>query len=319
MTSLPPVSVVVLVGERPEPLEALYREYAEPLRAAGIQHEFLFVIEPWAAKLAEPLQRLVTAGEPVRRLIVAQRVPESSLAQIGAEQARYELLLFMPAYRRIEARDLTTLLEWVEGGADLALACRSPRRDPRLNLLQAALFRLLLRQVARRGFQDVASGVFAIRRRIMAEIPLYGEFFRFLPVLAAREGFTVEEVPVAQHAADRRTRIYPVGTYVRRLLDLFALFFLVRFTDRPLRFFGLVGSVLALVGSVILLVLLVQRAQGEAIADRPMLLLGSLLVVLGTQAIALGLVAEIIVHLGASRRRGYRLRTPEPPGSAASP
>jgi hypothetical protein len=70
----------------------------------------------------------------------------------------------------------------------------------------------------------------------------------------------------------------------------------------------LVGSVFGLAGGIILVVLFVQRLMGEGIADRPLLLLGVLLFVLGVQAIAIGLVGEIIVHFGASKRRLYRVR-----------
>jgi hypothetical protein len=98
--------------------------------------------------------------------------------------------------------------------------------------------------------------------------------------------------------------------YVRRVIDLLGLFFLLRFTEKPLRFFGVVGSALGATGAVILAVLLVQRLAGEGIANRPLLLLGNLMVVLGVQAFALGLIGEIIVHLHAGTRRPYRLARP---------
>ena len=313
MSARSPVSVVVLVDERPEPLDGLYEEFSAPLRAAGVPHEFLFLIEPSRESLAAPLERLTASGAPVRRLLLAQAVPEGAMARLAAEQARYDTLLLMPAYRRVEAAALPLLAAEVAGGADVALACRDPRRDPGLNRLQARVFHGLVNRISPQRFVDMGSGVMALRRGVLSDLPLHGEFFRFLPVLAAREGFTIHEVPVRQHPADQRTRVYPAGTYIRRLVDLLGLFFLVRFTDRPLRFFGLVGSVLGLAGAVVLLLLFIQRLQGVGIANRPLLLLGLLLLVLGIQAVALGLVAEIIVHLGAPRRRAYRLREPTPP------
>ena len=102
-------------------------------------------------------------------------------------------------------------------------------------------------------------------------------------------------------------RLYSPGIYLRRLLDVLGLFFLLRFTEKPLRFFGLLGSALSVAGGAILLVVLVQRLGGQSLADRPLLLLGVLLAVLGVQAIALGLIGEIIVHLHATRRPSYRV------------
>ena len=311
MSAPPSVSVVVLVDERPEPLDALYQEYSAPLRAAGVPHEFLFLVEPAREPLAAALEPLIAGGAPVRRLLLAHAVPQSALARLAVEQARYDALLLMPAYRRVEAAALPLLAAQVAQGADVALASREARRDPVFNRLQASVFHGLVNRISPRPFADIASGVVAIRRDVLSQLPMHGEFFLFVAVLAAREGFTVLEVSVPQHPADQHMRVFAIGTYIRRLVDLLGLFFLVRFTDRPLRFFGLVGSVLGLAGAAVLLVLFIERLQGVGIGNRPLLLLGLLLLVLGIQSIALGLVAEIIVHLGAPRRRSYRLREPD--------
>ena len=85
------------------------------------------------------------------------------------------------------------------------------------------------------------------------------------------------------------------------------LFFLSRFTYKPLRFFGLVGGSLSAAGALILVVLFFQRLAGQGLANRPMLLLGVLIFTLGIQAIALGLIGEIIVHFNAPTRRAYRI------------
>ena len=152
-----------------------------------------------------------------------------------------------------------------------------------------------------------------MRRQVLEVVPVYGDLFRFLPILAEREGFRVEEVTVTPHSDDRRTRVYSPAVYLRRLIDLLGLFFLVRFTTKPLRFFGLIGGIFSGLGAVILLVLFVQRLGGDPIADRPMLLLGVLTFVLGVQAVAIGLVGEIIVHLSPKEgRRAYRVRTDVP-------
>jgi hypothetical protein len=147
-----------------------------------------------------------------------------------------------------------------------------------------------------------------MRREVLEEVPIYGDLVRFLPVLAEKEGFRVEEVLVPQHPDDRRARIYSPGTYARRLIDLLGLLFLVRFTRKPLRFFGLVGTGLSGIGAIILGILFIQRLGGQSLSDRPLLLLGVLFFVTGVQAIALGLIGEIIVHLSVGRaRREYRV------------
>lgn len=309
------VSVIVPVTERPHDLAWLYRTFSEELVAAGRPFEFVFAVEPWARSLADSLDPLMASGEPLRVLEVGQTVGESALLDAAASVCTSSIVVTLPAYPRVRPGALVELVEKVETeGVDMASAVRVSEGASPVNRLQNRLFHLLLGRMGGGGFRDVASGVRAMRREIFEDLPLYGDFFRFLPVLAAREGFSVLEHEVEQHPEDLRTRVYGPGVYLRRLIDLLGVFFIVRFTHKPLRFFGLVGSFFALAGGAILAVLFVQRMGGRGIADRPLLLLGTLLLVLGVQAIAMGLIGEIIVHLNASHSRTYRLRE-EPPSN----
>ena len=320
------MSVVVPVVERPAALDGLYREYSAPLRGAGVAFEFLFIAEPAFASRLRPLVPLTESGEPIQLLEAGQPMSEAALLQLASSRSRWPVILSLPAYRRVEAGCLPALVQRVEAGADMAVAHRWPRRDSWVNQLQNRVFHGLLGTVEGSRLHDLACGVRAIRRDLLHEIPLYGDFLRFLPVFATREGYRVDELPCTQHPEDVGARVYAPGIYLRRVLDLFGIAFLVRFRDKPLRFFGLVGSAFLSGGGALLAVLLVQRLRGDALADRPLLLLAVLLLVLGFQAVALGLIGEIIVHLSAPNRRSYRvvrsssdLPVSGPPNSAAQP
>ena len=302
------VTVVVPVSERPEPLLGLYEEYSAALMKAGVAHEFVFVLQPWGHELAGPLAMLAAQGAPVQTVEMGQVVSEATLLKTGAARARGGIVITLPAYRRVTAESLPLLLEHVRAGADLAIARRWPRRDSLVNRIQGRLFHRLLGGLVRGRVHDVACGVGAMPRGLLQDLPLYGDFHRFLPLMALREGYRVEEVKTAQHPGDTRARVYGPGVYLRRLVDVLGLFFLVRFTEKPLRFFGLIGALAMLSGGLISGALVVQRFRGVGLTDRPLLILGVMLVVLGVQALALGLIGEIIVHLNAPRRRTYRLR-----------
>ena len=302
------VSVVVLVTERPAPLADLYQEYAEPLKDGGLSFEFVFALEPWNHALAEPLSPLQAAGEPILIREAGQSLSEASLLAAAAPFCRGRVLIAMPAYRRVRAESLPPLIDRVTAGADLVVARRWPRLDSPINRLQTRLFHAVLgRLLGARELHDVGSGIRAMRADLLSELPIYGELSRFMPLVALREGYCVEEVDAKQHGEDQSIRLYGPGTYVRRLIDMLGVFFVLRFSSKPLRFFGLIGSALTLAGAVILGVLFVQRLGGQGIADRPLLLLGLLLAMFGVQAIGLGLVGEIIVHLNAAGRPIYRL------------
>lgn len=200
------------------------------------------------------------------------------------------------------------MIEAVEGGADVAVGARQPRKDPWINRLQSRVFHALVGVASNRHLRDIASGVRAMRKEVVDDLPMYGDFLRFLPLLAQRAGFEVVEVACPQHPRDQQPRVYMPGVYLRRLIDLIGIGFLLRFTFKPLRFFGLVGSALTVPGALILIYLFIERIGGQGIAGRPLLLLGVLLLTLGVQVIALGLIGELIVHLGAPRTTRYRIR-----------
>jgi hypothetical protein len=315
-TARPMVSVLVLVSERPVALDSLYEAYAAALRQDGWTFEFIFAMAAEQAGGARPLLDLRSRGEPIRVVEVAHNGGETMLLRLAAERARGEVLLSLPAYWRVDPAAVPKLLQKVEDGADMVVARRWPRTDSWINRLQNRLFHRLVRGLGGIRLNDLACGVRAFRAAVLAEVPLYGDFHRFFPLLVDRAGFRVEELPLPQHAADVAARVYSPGIYVRRMLDLLGMFFLLRFTNKPLRFFGIVGSLLSVAGAVILLVLAIQRAGGQGLADRPLLLLGVLLLALGVQAISIGLIGEIIVFLSAPERLPYRIAREVVPAQA---
>jgi glycosyltransferase involved in cell wall biosynthesis len=301
------VSVVVPVVERTDDLMGVYRAFARELESRSEEFEFLFVFDGRFAPPPE-LVALSREKEGVRILRFAREFGETAALRIGIEKSRGDLVLTLPAYFQVQPEGVGRLLDAIAAGADMAVANRSPRLDSWLNRMQSRVFHRIVGGVTDQQFHDMACGVRAMRRTVAEALPLYGDLHRFIPALAVREGYRVDEVPLAQHPDDARIRVYSPGVYFRRLIDIAAFFFLAKFTERPLRFFGLVGSVFLMSGAALSLVLLVQRFEGQGIANRPALLLAVLLVALGVQLIGLGLVGEIIVHLRAPHRRAYRVR-----------
>jgi hypothetical protein len=215
------------------------------------------------------------------------------------------MILTLPAYEQITPSEIPRLVNALQD-CDMVVARRWPRRDSLLNRAQSALFHMLLKPVTDFKFHDIGCGVRAFRRKVAEEVSIYGDQHRFLPVLAHKYGFRVCEVDAEQSVHNIEQRIYSPGIYARRMLDIFSILFLVKFTKKPLRFFGGMGLVVFLLGFVVLLYLVFSKFfLGEAIGDRPMLLLGTLLVVLGVQVFAIGLIGEILIFTHAKDIKEY--------------
>jgi hypothetical protein len=298
--------VLVPVSGGGEPPVSIYREYVQPLRQAGHEVEFLFVVPVTRFEQADELEVLRDAGEPIRVLRVAQPTGSGMLVRVGATEARHDTIVLLPASYRITAESLPRVIAAL-GANDAVFASRRDIAPNLFNRFQRRAYNVLARFATRGQFDDLGCGVGVIRRDALRDVPMYGEFIRFLPLLLQREGFTVVSTLADQHPSNHRIRLHRPSSYVQAFVDLLGFYFLSRFTERPLRFFGFIGTVSAIAGLVILGLLLVQRLQGQGIANRPALLLGTLLLALGVQSVAVGLVAEIIVHVSAPSRRPYRL------------
>jgi glycosyltransferase involved in cell wall biosynthesis len=301
------ISVVIPVVERTDQVAAVYSAFARELDARPEDHEFIMVFDGRCTPSPE-LLALIGENDAVRILQFASEFGETAALRLGVEKSRGDTVLTLPAYFQVRPEGISLLLDAVARGADMAVANRSPRLDSWLNRMQSRAFHSIVGGVSGQRFHDMACGVRAMRRAVAEALPLYGDLHRFIPALASREGYRVEEVSLPQHPDDARARIYRPGVYLRRLLDIATFFFLAKFTEKPLRFFGLIGSMSVAAGAVLSLVLLIQRIGGRGIANRPALLLAVLLVALGVQLIGLGLVGEIIVHLRSPHRRSYRVR-----------
>jgi hypothetical protein len=310
------VSIVVVLQQNLARAEEIYQEYAPPLRELGRGFEFLFIAGSRQTGLARTIGPAEGEEGTFRVLEVSQPVGESALLKMAAEHCRGDVVVTFPASFRVAPEALPELIQQLDRGSDLAVARRWPRRDAWLNRVQSKACNWTLNTLTGSHFHDITCRISAMRREVLSEIPLYGSYFRFLPIVAEREGFRVDEVTVRPHRRGDSTRVFGIGAYLGWVIDILGIFFMLRFTYRPLRFFGLVGASFSLAGAIILAVLLIQRLGGQGIANRPLLLLGVLLVTLGVQSVGVGLIGEIVVHFQAATGSTYRLaRTGRAPDS----
>lgn len=305
----PEVSVVIPIVERVGDLRQLHDEFAAELERLGRTFEFIFVVDDSQRASLPVLRELQSlAEEEVLIIVLGGAFGESAALTLGLERARGDKILTLASYFQVDPRGLSDAFDALDSGADLVAGRRHPRIDAFFNRVQSRLFHSIVGRLTGTRFSDISCGFKLMKRRVAQELNLYGGLHRFIPLLALSRGFSVREVALPQRNEDRGTRYYGTGVYLGRLLDILTVFFLTKFTRTPLRFFGLLGSGLFALGFLLDLIAVVQRAvQEQGIADRPILLLGVLLMVLGVQTLSLGLVGEIIIFTHARNIREYQV------------
>jgi glycosyltransferase involved in cell wall biosynthesis len=317
------ISVIVPVGIRQssEPRK-LYEAYKGGVEQIGTRYQFIYVIDGDFAEYAAALEQLASQGEPITVMRLTRSFGEATAISAGLERASGDIIVTLPAHAQIEPAGIATLVKHLDR-ADLVVARRWPRVGGLFERARRAVFHGLLERVTHLRFRDLGCSARAMKRRILEEIHLYGDQQRFLPVLADRQGFRVLEIDVRQSSEDRFSGIYGPRSYARGFLDIFTVFFLVRFTKKPLRFFGMIGVVTFGIGLLAVLYMIVERLfMDRGLADRPAFLVASLLIVLGLQVFALGLLGELIIFVHAGQTKDYQvdrvIQFPKP-GSDVAP
>ena len=296
-----PLSVVVLIHREPEDIAALHRAYREAIRHLAPEIEFLYVVDGPLERVIAALRALAASGEPLSVLTFPKAFGEASALSVAFREARGGYILTLPTEIQVELEELPELCAAIDD-ADLVV-CRRITEAP-LRLGKSRKLEYLSRLLLGSPFEDLRCGVRLLRRSVADELVLYGNQHRFLPLLAQTQGFLVREVPVRGRIREnRRPRLA-----LSLLLDLLTVYFLLRFVQKPFRFFGGFGMVILGIGGLVTGWLVVERLFfGVGLADRPALILSTLTIVLGIQIIAVGLIGEIIAFAHARNLKDYKI------------
>lgn len=300
------ISVIITLSVRQKKgdLESVYYAYKKNIEETGFKSEFIFVTDD-TTELIDKLQKLQEKGEDVKIIKLARWFGEASALNIGFEEASGKLILTLPPFMQINEKEITrTILSFKD--VDMIIAKRTRKKDNYFQRIQARIFHSLVNLFLDMHFQDLGCRVRLFKREVLEHINLYGDQIRFLPLLANKYGFRIKEIDVEQFQSDAQHRVYSPGHYTERIVDLISIFFLIKFTKKPLRFFGFPGFIIFSIGSLLALYLFYERMfLNEGLADRPIVLVSILLIVFGIQLFAIGLVAEIIIFTHSKDSKEY--------------
>lgn len=301
------VSVIIPVSERYDDVREVYKTYKEELDSTNCTYEIIYVLDGGYPDVLATLRELLSEGEALRIIRFTRAFGEATALTAGFANSYGPLLITLPAYYQVARGAIAQIVEALESD-DMIVGRRWPRTDSGFNRLQTQLFYRVQKFITGQELHDLGCGARGFKRQVIDEIAVYGDQHRFLPIIAQRWGYKVKELDMPQSSKDSYRRVYRPGVYLRRLLDLLTVFFLIKFTKKPLRFFGLIGSGVAILGAITLVWLVIERLfLGVGLADRPAVLAGSLLIVVGVQIFGLGLLGELIIFTHAKELKEYTI------------
>ena len=292
------VSVVIPVFNEEESVPVLYSELKKSLDSLAQEYEIIFVDDGSRDRTLSLLEGLQAKDARVVVISLRRNFGQTAALSAGFDQARGKVIITLDGDLQNDPADIPLLLEKSKE-YDVVSGWRVNRQDPFLSRrFPSMVANWIISKVTGVHLHDYGCTLKAYRREVVQGIRLYGEMHRFIPAIASWMGTSIVEVPTHHRARRFGRSKYGISRIIRVILDLIAVKFLISFSTKPIQFFGQLGSLSILGGIGISLYLtFIKLFLGQEIGRRPLLLLGALLIILGVQLVAMGLLGELMVRI----------------------
>jgi glycosyltransferase involved in cell wall biosynthesis len=296
--SEPEVSIVIPVYNEAENILPLYAALKPALMKLGRRWEVVFVDDGSTDATYVRLKQLHDQGETLRIVRLRRNFGQTAAMAAGFDHASGEIVVAMDGDLQNDPRDIARLLAKLDEGYDVVSGWRANRCDGFwLRRLPSQIANRLISRTTGTYLHDYGCTLKAYRRELINELHLYGEMHRFIPALLGGNGARIAELAVAHHVRRYGRSKYGIGRTIRVLLDLLLVKFSLSFLTKPLQVFGFVGLLPFFGGTLICAYLIFARMVLEQqLADRPLFLFAILLIVVGTQFVSMGILAEIQIR-----------------------
>ena len=291
----PELSIIIPLLDEAQSIEALCRELTETLEEWGRTFEVVFVDDGSSDGTFDLLSRLHATDARLRVIQFRRNFGQTAAFAAGFARARGRIIVTADGDLQNDLRDIPRMVDKLEEGYDVVCGWRKARKDCWLSRrLPSVLANALISGATGVRLHDYGCSLKVFRSEVVKSLRLYGEMHRFIPALASEQGVRIAEVVVNHRPRLHGRSKYGISRTVRVLLDLATVKFLLSYSTRPLQIFGLVGLLMGAAGTVITGWLgWLRLFGGQAINDRPLLMLGIQLLFTGVQLVTLGLLAEM--------------------------
>jgi glycosyltransferase involved in cell wall biosynthesis len=295
----PDLSIVIPVLNESPNIEKLYNELTDTLVRGGRSYEILIIDDGSTDDTFEKLSSLQARDPHLRVIRFRRNFGQTAAFAAGFAFARGRMVVTSDGDLQNDPADIQQMADKIErDGFDIVCGWRKDRKDKMVTRrLPSIVANKLISWATGVELHDYGCSLKVFRSEVVKPLRLYGEMHRFLPAIASQFGVRIAEVVVNHRARVAGTSKYGLSRTVRVVLDLLTVKFLLNYSTRPLQIFGLFGLIAGAVGSLILAYLAyVRLIAHQAIGDRPLLLLGMLLVFIGVQLLTFGLLAELLAR-----------------------
>jgi glycosyltransferase involved in cell wall biosynthesis len=299
------ISVVIPCHNEEGNLPTLHARLTDVLEQVNLPYEILIVDDGSTDRTWSVIGQLNRADHRVIGLRHRRNFGKAEGLANAFAVARGDVIITMDGDLQDDPDELPNFLAMLDEGYDLVSGWKQRRQDPLGKTFPSRIFNWTVRRASGVQLHDFNCGFKAYRNEVARSLRLYGELHRFTPVLASADGYRIGELPVKHHPRTWGRSKYGWSRLVKGFLDLLTVTFLTQYRQRPMHLFGLPGLSALALGVLLAFWLSADKLiTGSSIGNRPALLLAVLLIVIGTQFFALGLLGEFLTHGSNAPRSG---------------
>jgi glycosyltransferase involved in cell wall biosynthesis len=307
------LSFVVPVMNEELNIRPLFEKLTDRLATLQQTYEVIFVDDGSTDKTFAVLAKLHEEHPGIVRVIRFRRNFGKTPALVaGFSRCRGDIVFTMDGDLQDDPDEIPNFLAKLDEGYDLVSGWKFPRLDPFSKTFPSKIFNGLVSFTTGVHLHDINNGFKAYRREIIEDshLKLYGDFHRFVPIMAHWRGFRVAEIKVKHHPRQYGVSKFGARRFARGLIDLLNVLFLTTFLRTPLRFFGPLGFWTFFAGMIVDIYVVVRSFAftHEPIHNQPLLLVGILLMIFGVQFILSGLQSEMVRHYAFRSDEEYSIR-----------
>jgi glycosyltransferase involved in cell wall biosynthesis len=290
------ISIIIPLLNEEDSLLELYDKIIYVLSTEKISYEIIFIDDGSTDNSLNILKNLHSKNKKIKIYSFQKNYGKSAALSQGFKKASGDIVITMDADLQDDPNEIPKLLDKINKGHDLVSGWKKKRNDPISKTIPSKFFNFVTSKLTGIKIHDFNCGLKAYRKKVIKDIPVYGELHRYLPVLAHWRGYKVGELTVLHHKRKYGKTKFGVRRFLSGFFDLFTVLFLTRYRQKPLHLFGFFGLLSFIAGFGISLYLTVLWFQGFGIGNRPLLFLGVLLIIVGMQSFSIGLIGEMITN-----------------------
>lgn len=292
------ISFIIPAKDEEKTVSILHSQIVSEMKKLKKSFEIIFVDDGSSDGTYKEINKLIKKHKNVKVIKHRGNFGKSIALQNGFNTARGDVVITMDADLQDDPREIPKFINKIDEGYDLVSGWKKKRFDPLTKTIPSKIGNWLTRKLTGVTIHDLNCGFKAYRKRVLSDIHLYGELYKFIPVLVTHQNFKVTEIVVSHKPRKYGKSKFGMERNIKGVLDLITVIFLTGYIRRPGHFFGFWGLMSFFSGFVIGVYITYLRLTTGTIQDRqPLLFLGMLLMIIGVQLISTGLVAEMIVSL----------------------